>query len=211
MALRLVRWSAAACQSETTAWIRTLTSRPQGYPQQTATFFHFPSLFWTFPILDYISRLVTGASLNSHKLLSARCLPCLACIVNVSCWYWNYSSVEEFLRLLCSMVSVKAPVRILLPIFDYFPWSFYHESANQGVIFLSSPASTDFCLAFPQPINHTTKTCTWKGDKEPSLAFNYFNLGTICCETLQMELWSYLNQKSESTALLHMPAMLGHN
>lgn len=42
------------------------------------------------------------------------------------------------------MVSVKAPVRILLPIFDYVSWLFYHESANQDVIFLSFPGSTDF-------------------------------------------------------------------
>lgn len=211
MALGLLSSSTAACQSEATSWIWTLTSRLQGYPQQTSPFFPFPCVLWTFPLLRYVSRLVTEASPNSHKFLSARCLPCLIWIVNVSCWYWIYRSVEEFLRLLCSMVSVKAPVRILLPIFDYVSWSFYHESANQDVIFLSSPGSTDFCLTFPHPINHTTKTCTWKRDKEPSLAFNYFNLGIICCETLQMELWSYLNQKSESTALLHMPAMLGHN
>lgn len=129
-----LHWKKIKRKKNTLDWIFSLSS----------PFFPFPCVLWTFPLLGYISRLVTEASPNSHKFLSARCLPCLIWIVNVSCWYWIYRSVEEFLRLLCSMVSVKAPVHILLPIFDYVSWLFYHESANQDVIFLSFPGSTDF-------------------------------------------------------------------
>lgn len=140
------------------------------------------------------------------KLLSAMSLPCCAWSLNVHCWYQHYMLLKVFLRLLCFMVYMKTLVHILLLTFDWLP---NHSVTNLGVFL--PPRSTNFCLAFSHPINHMSKTFTWKGDKEPSLVFNYFNLGTICCKSLHMELWSYLNRTSESTVLLHMPAMLGHN
>lgn len=88
--------------------------------------------------------------------------------------------------------------------------SFYHKciSTHTQCVSTHTPWAWVYKLmAFSHPINHMSKTFTWKGDKEPSLLFNYFNLRTICYTSLQMELWSYLNQTSEFTVLLHMPAM----